>query len=205
MAQRTASTTSRLTLVALTATIAFALSACAAAAPAPGPTSQPPASDVPVGSVTANDASAEPIASPEPVIPVPAQLQFTATTVVSGEAFDGTDLAGRSTVLWFWAPWCPVCQAESSTVVEALAELPDGVELIGVAGQSDVASMQGFVDKYGVGGFEHVADVDGAVWSGFGVPYQPAFAFIGEDGSVRTIVSPLSKAEIRAGANELVS
>jgi peroxiredoxin len=139
------------------------------------------------------------------VIEVPTQLQFSATTVASGAAFEGADLAGKNTVLWFWAPWCPVCQAESGTVLEALAELPQGVTLIGVAGQSDVASMQAFLDKYGVDTFEHVADVDGAVWSGFGITYQPAYAFIGEDGSVRTVPSVMSKADIVAGANALVN
>ena len=36
----------------------------------------------------------------------PAVLDFTSETV-AGEPFDGADLAGKPTVFWFWAPWCP--------------------------------------------------------------------------------------------------
>jgi len=32
-------------------------------------------------------------------------LQFTAQTIDS-ESFEGTSLAGRASVLWFWAPLC---------------------------------------------------------------------------------------------------
>lgn len=208
MTHRSAHMRSRLRFAAVIAAVGLALmlalSGCSTTSPTPNPTVQALTSETPVAPITANNASAEPLATPEPVIPVPAQLQFTSATV-DGRAFSGSDLAGKNTVLWFWAPWCPVCQAESGTVVEALAQLPDGVTLVGVAGRADASSMQAFIDTYGVDDFEHIADVDGAVWAGFGITYQPAFAFIGEDGSVRTVPSVMSTAEIVAGANELVS
>jgi len=39
-------------------------------------------------------------------------LRFDATTL-TGDAFDGTSLAGTDAILWFWASWCPTCQAEA--------------------------------------------------------------------------------------------
>ena len=38
------------------------------------------------------------------------KLTFTATTV-SGTAFNSKVLLGnKPSVLWFWAPWCAICQ-----------------------------------------------------------------------------------------------
>ena len=51
---------------------------------------------------------AVPTTSARPRSAVPAALAFRATTV-DGTAFAGAELAGKKTVLWFWAPWCTVC------------------------------------------------------------------------------------------------
>lgn len=64
------------------------------------------------------------------------KLQFTAATL-TGDAFDGTSLAGTDAILWFWASWCPTCQAEAPGVAEAAAQLPEGVAMYGVPGNSD--------------------------------------------------------------------
>ncbi|PZS23467.1 MAG: thiol:disulfide interchange protein, partial [Pseudonocardiales bacterium] len=51
------------------------------------------------------------------------QLQFTATTL-QGTKFAGQSLAGKPTVLWFWAPWCAVCQHEAPSVAKAAQANP---------------------------------------------------------------------------------
>src|SRR3712207_5182699 len=57
--------------------------------------------------------------APAPVgTPVPEQLNFSAKTV-DGQEFSGASLAGKPALLWFWAPWCPKCQAEAPTIAEA--------------------------------------------------------------------------------------
>jgi len=53
--------------------------------------------------------------------------------------------------------------------------------------------MQEFINKFGVGSFDHIADDDGTVWAEFGVTSQPAFAFINDDGTVKTVVSRLGE------------
>ena len=78
------------------------------------------------------------------------KLQFTATTL-TGDAFDGTSLAGSDAILWFGASWCPTCQAEAPGVAQAVAQLPDGVTMYGVPGRSDQAGMEKFVGDYGLG------------------------------------------------------
>ena len=53
--------------------------------------------------------------------------------------------------------------------------------------------MVDFVDETGVGGFEHLIDADGIIWSELGVFDQPAFAFVDDDGSVEVFVGALGE------------
>jgi thiol-disulfide isomerase/thioredoxin len=121
------------------------------------------------------------------------QLRFTAKTV-DDQDFSGESLAGKPAVLWFWAPWCPSCQAEAPTVAK-LAKSSSGVTFVGVAAQDKLPAMKEFVTKYDMGGFTHLADLDASVWARFGVTAQPAFAFIDKDGKVEVVIgSPTEEA-----------
>jgi thiol-disulfide isomerase/thioredoxin len=125
---------------------------------------------------------------------VPAQLQFTAKTV-DGQDFSGQSLLGKPAVLWFWAPWCPVCQGEAPMVGQIAAAHP-AVTFVGVAGLDQVPAMQQFVAKYPVKGFTNLADTDGSVWAKFGVTRQPAFAFIRADGGIDVVKGGLSEPDL---------
>lgn len=146
--------------------------------------------------------SEDPAMGDAPVV-VNDTLMFTATTV-SGDAFDGTSLAGKDSILWFWASWCPTCQAEAPGVAAAAAQLPDGVTMYGVPGKSDQAGMEKFVSDYGLGDVTHIVDGDGSLWSTFGVPYQPAFALINDDGEITIVQGSLGTQGILDAANSLV-
>ncbi|WP_236808945.1 protein disulfide oxidoreductase [Amycolatopsis albispora] len=134
---------------------------------------------------------------------VPEQLRFSVKTV-DGKDFSGQSLAGKPAVLWFWAPWCPVCQREAPTVAKA-AQAGTGATFVGVAAQDEVPAMREFVAKYQLGSFEHLADLDAAVWQRFGVTKQPAFAFIGADGSVEVVKGTLSEKDLTARVRALTS
>lgn len=123
---------------------------------------------------------------PVEVAEVPEALEFEAARV-SGESFDARELAGSDTVFWFWAPWCSTCAAHADEVAAAAAAHPE-VSFVGVAGlSSDVASMQTFVDDYGLRDFPQLADTDGAVYTRFGITQQDTFVLVGDDGSVETV------------------
>ena len=132
------------------------------------------------------------------------KLKFTVSTL-AGEAFDGTSLAGRDSILWFWASWCPTCQAEAPGVAEAAAGLPDGVTLYGVPGKSDQGGMDEFVDAYGLEDLTQIVDPDGGLWSAFGVASQPAFVLINDDGTITTIQGGLGNQGILDAAAELAA
>ena len=55
---------------------------------------------------------------------VPEELSFTAETI-EGASFDGSSLAGKDAVLWFWAPWCTECRREAPFVAASQSDNPD--------------------------------------------------------------------------------
>jgi thiol-disulfide isomerase/thioredoxin len=126
--------------------------------------------------------------------PVSDQLRFTAKTV-DGQDFDGSSLAGRPAVLWFWAPWCPRCQGEADHVARIARDSGDRVTFVGVAARDEVPAMQRFVDKYRVE-FTHLADTDASLWRRFGVTVQPAYAFIDSTGRVDVVKTPLTENDL---------
>ncbi|MEU9599841.1 redoxin domain-containing protein [Streptomyces sp. NPDC048109] len=125
---------------------------------------------------------------------IPPELKFT-TTTVDGETFEGTSLAGKDAVLWFWAPWCSVCRSEAPVIAKAAAKWGDTVTFVGVPGQARTADMEQFITDTGLDGFPHAIDTDGSLWSGFGVPTQPAVAFVNDDGTVKVGLGPVGAAQ----------
>ncbi|TDZ96291.1 redoxin domain-containing protein [Mycobacteroides salmoniphilum] len=120
-------------------------------------------------------------------------LSFNAKTI-DGADFAGGSLTGKKAVLWFWAPWCPTCQKEAPDLQKAAIAHPD-VTFVGVAAQDQVSAMRDFVTKYGLS-FVQLADTDAKVWALYDVTHQPAFAFLGSEGSAEVIKSPLSGPEL---------
>jgi thiol-disulfide isomerase/thioredoxin len=117
------------------------------------------------------------------------RLNFTGTTL-SGAPFNGASLQGKPAVLWFWAPWCPFCNAEAPGVSQVSASNPK-VTFVGIAGRSDVGAMQNFVSRYNLN-FTNLNDSDGSLWARYGVPWQPAYVFYRGDGSSTFINNPVA-------------
>jgi thiol-disulfide isomerase/thioredoxin len=110
-------------------------------------------------------------------------LRFTATTV-DGATFDGSTLAGKPAVLWFWAPWCGTCAGQALSVAETAAKYDGRVGVVGVAGLGDRAAMHEFIADTEVGGVVHLDDQSGAVWRLFGVTEQSTYVLIDPAGTV---------------------
>lgn len=173
--------------VATGAAVIALISGCGtqAAAPPTGPTP-----------TSASSASTSVSAPAQTSASVPDQLNFTARTV-HGAEFAGASLAGKPAVLWFWAPWCPKCQREAPGMAKAAKDLGSSVTFLGVAALDQVPAMQGFVDRYDLKSFQHLADTESAVWKRFGVTAQPAYAFVDKDGTVEVVTSQLSEKDLR--------
>ena len=125
---------------------------------------------------------------------------------VGGPEIDVSQYLGQDVVLWFWAPWCAWCNAEAPRVDALSTEFAGQVEIVGVAGVSDEASMQDFVDRHELGHITHLADLDGHFWFNLDVTYQPWWMFINDDGEVfLNWQGRLSEEEIRAVMDQLVN
>lgn len=73
-----------------------------------------------------------------------------------------------------------------------------------MAWTGDEASFQEFVDKHGLT-FPQVNDGGGALFAKFGVPAQPAWAFVDEDGSVRTEIGAMDEQTLDATLEALAA
>ena len=137
--------------------------------PSPSPSTSAPTS-----------ASTTPADSPAAAA-VPESLDFTATTV-TGEAFTGASLAGRPTLLWFWAPWCPTCRGQIPQVEGLAAEHTGELNVIGVGSLDSAEAIEDFAED--VDDVVHLEDVDGDLWKRFGVTEQSSFVLLDADGTV---------------------
>lgn len=166
--------------------------------------SRPPADDVVTTEPdTATSGPAEPgAAEPDAGAADPdSVLTFTATTV-DGADFAAADLAGRPTVFWFWAPWCPTCVSQSPQVRDLAEEYGDDVQVVGVAGLDELAAMDDFITMTDTGGLTHLNDESGEVWRHFGITAQSTFAVVDKNGVV-TDTGYLEPDELAARVAEL--
>ena len=179
-------------LIGVIAVIGLLLGLTACAAGGPGDDRATETSDQP--STEAGSDSSDPDA-------------LTAIDVETGEPVDSLLVRGQDTMIWFWASWCPICEAESGAILGAMAEpdWPEDVTLIGVAGLSDADQARVFVEDHGVGGFRHVYDTDGSLWELFGVTGQPAFAYVDDDGTFTVQQGGIGKWDVLKNAQELAA
>lgn len=117
-----------------------------------------------------------------PAAQVPEILKFTATTV-DGKPFDGASVAGKPTVFWFWAAWCPKCKGDAAQVRDLAKLMAGRVNVVGVAGLgSGEQGMKNFVDGYQLTAFPQIADDSGDVWKRFKVPSQHYYVVLDASG-----------------------
>lgn len=110
-----------------------------------------------------------------------ADYAFSAETV-DGEVLEGAALEGRPAVLWFWAPWCPTCRAQSPNV-SALAEKYDGeVAVVGVGGLDDASAIRDLAAR--IPYVTHLVDEEGEVWQHFRVTAQSTYTVLNADGEI---------------------
>jgi len=126
-------------------------------------------------------------------------------TLADSATFDGASLVGRDAVVWFWAPWCTICRSEAPEVAEVAERYASQVNLIGVPGRGELDEIVDFVDDTGTRSLTHVPDLNGDIWSAFGVYGQPAFAFIDDDGSVEVFIGGLGGDALADRIDQLIA
>lgn len=135
-----------------------------------------------------------------------AAAPFATVSTVDGGELVGADLAGKDVALWFWAPWCPTCNAEAPGVAEVVDGLDSAVTVVGVAGRDAVPAMEEFVAQHQLQGLTHVADVEGQIWQQYGIVGQPAWVFIdGETGRAERVLGAIPEGDLQSRLDALAS
>jgi len=99
---------------------------------------------------------------------------------------------GSVVVLNLWATWCPPCIAEVP-VLNRIARSygPQGVVVLGVAGDDDPEAVRRFVDEHRVE-FDVLLDPGGAVGTQYGITGYPETFVIDREGRLREkFIGPL--------------
>lgn len=137
----------------------------------------PAGSSSPARPPASSDASSDGAAE----VAVAQALRFTATTV-DGKPFQADVLAGKPTVLWFWAPWCPKCKAQATETAKVAADYAGEANVVGVAGLGRNEAMKDFVADTGTGGFPQLSDEKGELWKRFEVTEQSRYVILDKNG-----------------------
>ena len=183
----------KITDVCIRRAIPMALAVVLLGACAPTPTSAPEAAPaassesvaaIPAASPSAMN-SAAPARTPKPTASdVPATLRFTGTTV-EGKRFEGSSLAGKPVLVWFWVPWCPVCRGQVSQVQKIAEDHKGAISVVGVGSLDDADAIHAFGAN--VTDVTHLVDESGEIWKHFGVTGQSSFVLL--DASVKKVFS----------------
>lgn len=93
--------------------------------------------------------------------------------------------AERPTLLWFWAPWCSVCNSQASKI-EALARETKGeLDVVAIGGRDDLENGPAFVERHGFRSPTVVFDESMRVWRAYRIPGQPGAILLDREGRER--------------------
>ncbi|MEV4350326.1 thioredoxin-like domain-containing protein [Actinoplanes sp. NPDC049596] len=115
---------------------------------------------------------------------VPATLAFAGKTL-DGKPYEGSMLAGKPTILWFWAPWCATCASEAQSVRDLEEQYRGKVNFLGIAGLGDNKAMHEFVRDFELSAVPQLDDQAGVIWKKFKITEQSLYVVLDQAGQIR--------------------
>jgi thiol-disulfide isomerase/thioredoxin len=136
---------------------------------------------------------AEELGGPARRISLPGRPMQITGTLLSGESFDSSTLAGKVVLVDFWATWCGPCVAEIGNLRKEYDRWHDkGFEVVGVSLDEDRAALERFVTAKQIPWPILYEEPGGPGWrhplaSYYGITGIPTVVLIGADGNVITL------------------
>jgi peroxiredoxin len=96
------------------------------------------------------------------------------------------EYAKKPAVLFFWASWCPGCNAEAPELVKLEAKYKDQINIFGVnlTHMDTKKDAREFIDKYGIS-FPNLWDEKGDAMAAYGVRGTPTSFYIDRHGMIQ--------------------
>ena len=89
------------------------------------------------------------------------------------------------TLLWFWAPWCPVCGEEAPAIERLAAEAGTELSVVAIGGRDNVANGPEFVARHGLRTPTMLFDESMASWRAYRIVGQPGAVLLDREGRER--------------------
>jgi thiol-disulfide isomerase/thioredoxin len=93
--------------------------------------------------------------------------------------------AETPTLLWFWAPWCEVCNHEASAIERLATDARGELAVVAIGGRDDAANGPAFVERHDLRTPAIVFDEPMTVWEAYAIPGQPAGVLLDREGRER--------------------
>ena len=108
---------------------------------------------------------------------------LTVTRLDGGGEFELTQLASsdKPTLLWFWAPWCTVCNGEAPKI----QKLAEKLSVVAIGGRDQLANAPAFVERHGLTAPTLLFDESMQVWEHYRIPGQPGAILLDREGVER--------------------
>lgn len=108
------------------------------------------------------------------------------------------------TLLWFWAPWCEVCNREAPAIEDLAAGAGDTLAVVAIGGRDRAANGPAFVERHRLRTPLVVFDEPMAAWNAYAIPGQPAGVLLDTDGRERARwLGAFDTGEVLAAARRL--
>jgi thiol-disulfide isomerase/thioredoxin len=112
--------------------------------------------------------------------------------------------AETPTLLWFWAPWCEVCNHEAPEIERLAADARGELTVVAIGGRDDAANGPAFVKRHELRTPTIVFDEPMAVWEAYAIPGQPAGVLLDREGRERARwLGAFDPADVAAAARSL--
>jgi thiol-disulfide isomerase/thioredoxin len=112
--------------------------------------------------------------------------------------------ADTPTLLWFWAPWCEVCNHEAPAIEQMATEARGELAVVAIGGRDETANGPAFVERHRLRTPTVLFDEPMQVWSAYAIPGQPAGILLDREGRERgRWLGAFDTAEVLAAARAL--